>query len=215
MDALQDILVEANQFDIDRGKKALCEKYNKDFSILSFGDRINTNHTKYYVSPSDQKELVFTAYMTIEGNLSDNYIEKKQLHKIKTHIKDELMSNNMACEMILSASSETAPNVELADAELEDFLTQCMVKWINAVMIIRRSEFDMEIFKNCMSKIYGQYGIDIFGKVFLPESPEYDICAQKFRERDHMSDSTIRSGKRLKAFQMNVNKKGVDTYEIY
>ena len=75
----------------------LKEKYNQSFSTSAIGDRWNTDYTRLYCYPADDRSILFEVVYYDNGEMTDDYIERKCECEVEKEIVSKLKTVDVNC----------------------------------------------------------------------------------------------------------------------
>ncbi|WP_423799835.1 hypothetical protein [Neobacillus sp. SAB-20_R2A] len=176
-------------------EKLLQKKYHQEFEVTHIGGRYGTatNDTvTTYVHPKDQKDLVFKAVTTKDGELvSDGYIPSLISKSFNQIITRELSSAGIESEthtvaMEADSSAETNP-----DISLEEYVKAYKPGYFSGDIIVKeKPDLSPEQFEKALTAAY-QAGVNTAYQVTVHviAEDEYDKCVKKFKEVPYVTSS--------------------------
>lgn len=122
----------------------LEEKYNESFKTKSIGDRVNTNYTKLFCYPENNKNMLFTVYYYDDGKMTDDYTESKIIYKLNIELKAILKKKNIEFDSYLLLSSDNRDsNKDYSKMSVNEYLKDIKIDNI----FIMTAVFNVDNFK--------------------------------------------------------------------
>lgn len=205
----------------------LKEKYNQSFSTSAIGDRWNTDYTRLYCYPTNDKEILFEVTYYDNGEMTDDYIERKYECELERELISDLKDANIQaiCRIDIAATgrdknknySNMSLNEYIEDVETENLWTKLA---INAESI--KTDQDAKNLVNVIEKFSSKHNsVGVLIATWFIKNEQYDDCVEYFKKYPDISFTTMRidyaenSDKSERETTIYVNRTKGSQTEIY
>lgn len=218
------------KWDSSRTKKKveakLKEKYNQSFSTSAIGDRWNTDYTRLYCYPTNDKDILFEVTYYDNGEMTDDYIERTFECELERELISSLKEVNIQaiCRIDISADgrdknknySNMSINEYIEDVKTVDLWTKLA---INAESI--KTDQDAKNLVNVIEKFSNKHNsVGVLIPTYFIKNEQYDEFVEYFKKYpditlDMISKYANNSDKSERTTTIFVNRTKGSQTEIY
>lgn len=173
--------------------KELEKKYSEEFRVLQIGDRLNTGHTKLYVCPVNNEEIVFTVLVNRDtGEIMDNYIIEKVNHQVRCELEASFNSENIDAfvkckvvdnEEIVVKKNDYTPRELYEDNNFEEYYI---------VVILDGTSCDGEKLLKVVQEVQKKIEVNLLVSVYSFDNTHYRECIAKYKQNPNMTETSIK-----------------------
>lgn len=124
-------------------KRKLKEKYGEEFTVQKYRINESNNTLTWLVTPGQKTDLLFSAIMSGEGELTDNYVSRKHMYELETEISYVLEKANIRTLVRALPVSEEGNKEELYLMPY-DYIAIHQIKWIHLAIVADTDEKPVE-----------------------------------------------------------------------
>ena len=192
---------------------ALQKKYSETFSVTHMGDRYNTSSTKLYVYPDSNSEIRFTAKITDDGKVTDDYIQCIAAHILDEKIYEELNKNQIECVAKTVMMGSADENDVDTDFNISEYYEKYPDNKNLVYLVLNEDNVGEDTAQNLLNGIrnVSEY-IDnqVTVAVFVMDSSEFERCREEVKEVPELEidsfDSKAESGFNYDGYTFNISE---------
>lgn len=199
----------------DNIAKEVCDaleiKYGEEFKVLKIGDRLNTNHTKLYVYPVDNEDIVFTAIIDRDTReVEDDYVVEKvncqvekevnkafELYDIKVFSSSYIIDKNE----IITKSNNYTPRELYEDNAFDHYSIH---------LIIEGSKCDAIKIQEAIKKANLKIGVNLLIHIYVFDEENYYDCLQEFIDLPKVNSSIVNQHSPYSVFDVRIRDGQID-----
>lgn len=177
----------------------LESQYGCKFVASQIGDRWNNSTAKLYVYPDYNSEIVFTARIDTDGNITEDYVNHLVLYTIETAIQDSFSDNGMKC----SANAViTGDDIYESDANItvQEFVTKYNIDSVFVRIVIDDAIIDTSSVINALEDASKNCGADLAVSAYILDSDSYQQCKNDFVTYPSVGATRIKSYNPISTF---------------
>ena len=173
--------------------KELEKKYSEEFQVLQIGDRLDTGHTKLYVCPVNNEEIVFTVLVNSDtGEIKDDYIIEKVNYQVKCELEAGFKCENIDAyvkckvvdnEEIVVKKNDYTPRELYDDNNFEEYYI---------VVILDGTSCNGTKLLKAVQDAQKKIDVDLLVSVYAFDNTRYRECLAKYKEKSNMTETSIK-----------------------
>lgn len=173
---------------------ALSDKYGEEFQAVSIGDRIDTNHSKLYVHPISNEEVLFTAVIDDNtGKITDNYIVETVNLQIKDKLKENCKKKGIETEARVMAITRNGLEINTNKKHSpESFMKEYDLNNYLVYLIAKQNDITTEEIKEVIKKTEEELNIKMLVVGYILDEG-YDECSEEMKKYPEISKTMIES----------------------
>lgn len=176
----------------------LKEKYNQSFSTSAIGDRYNTNYTRLYCYPTNDKDILFEVIYYDNGEMTDDYIERKYEYELERELISALKEVNIQaiCRIDISATGKDK-NKNYANMSIDEYIEDVKTEALWTKMGINtdsiKTEEDAKNLVSAIEKFSSKHNsVGVLIPVFFIKDEQYNEFVDYFKKYPNITIDMIR-----------------------
>lgn len=171
---------------------ALEEEYGEEFKATHMGDRIDTNHTKFFLHPKANEDIKFTATVKKDGSIEEDYVKGIITNKIERSLVDAYSKEG------ISVAVDAIITQELSETDktltVNEFFKKHSLGEIYIRIIFKDESIDPETIINVLRNSSNDYEFELWvrGSTIADEA-SFDYCSTYFYTYPTASETHIES----------------------
>lgn len=203
----------------------LEEKYNQSFSTSAIGDRLTTDYTTLWCYPTNDKDILFEVTYYDNGEMTDDYIERKFECELERELISSLKSVNIqsTCKISIDAT-ERDKNKNYANMSLNEYIEDVGTEYLWTRLAIDtdsiKTEEDAQTLVNALENFSNKHNsVGILTPLYFAKHEQYNEVEEYFKKHisieDTIHDYTKNSDKTQRETTIFVNRTKGSQTEIY
>lgn len=187
----------------------LESQYGCKFVASQIGDRLNKSTAKLYVYPENNSEIVFTAVIDTNGNITEDYVNHLVLYTIETSIQDSFNSNGMSCA---ANAVITEDDVHENDTNItvQEFVAKNNIDTVFVRIVLDEATLDATSVIKALEDASKNCGADLAVSAYVLSSDSYQQCKNDFVTYPSVGATQIESYNPISSFS-TVVKDGISS----
>ena len=189
---------------------ALSEKYGDFFVAVKKGDRIDTNHTKLYIHPEGQEDLLFTATINKKnGIVEDDYVSQLVNYEVERIVKKQFKKISMDTYAQSMVVMRNPLDVTFEEYTPKSFQEKYKFEHYTIYLAVEQENFSLEKAQQALKNANKEIGVNLVVVGFVFDSAKFDKCVEEMKGNPEMSVTLIEKYMPVKSFDVIVENEDV------
>ena len=173
----------------------LKEKYNQSFSTSAIGDRWDTDHTTLWCYPTNDKDILFEVTYYDNGEMTDDYIERKFECELERELISSLKDVNIqaTCKIAIDATGRDK-NKNYTNMSLNEYIENVKTEYLWTRLAINTDSIKMEEDANNLVNVLENFSnkhnlVKVLTRIYFIKNEQYNEVEEYFKKHTSINDT--------------------------